>query len=161
MRQCSSVLLQGMDAPVPECCLLYPWKDGSLSSASSTLSSELPVVSAWSGDGFGHFLCFCVSSLSALTLPLWLARLLIAHPFWISSLAPSSSCSLSLSFSHALSHHCSITDTVRESSSTSRLLPHPRSLSLSASSVWVSLSVCFWVTEGPHSGKETQRVQSN
>lgn len=49
-------VLQGTDAPVPKCCLLYPWKDGSLSSASSALSarhsSELPVVSTWSGRWF-------------------------------------------------------------------------------------------------------------
>lgn len=136
MRQCSSVLLQGMDAPVPECCLLYPWKDGSLSSASSTLSSELPVVSAWSVRWFRTLSVF-LRLLSERAHTSSVARTASHRPSILNLLT----CpvllllSLFLSFSHALSHHCSITDTVRESSSTSRLLPHPRSLSLSASSV--------------------------
>lgn len=51
MRQCSSVLLQGTDAPVPECCLLLPvegWESvfSLLLSVCLCHSSELSVVSA-------------------------------------------------------------------------------------------------------------------
>lgn len=43
-RQSSSVLLQGTDAPVPECCLLYRWKDGSLSSVLTLQSCRRSAV---------------------------------------------------------------------------------------------------------------------
>lgn len=156
-------VLQGTDAPIPKCCLLYPWKDGSLSSASSALSgrhsSELPVVSAWSGRWFRSLSVFLLL-LSEHTHTSSVART-ASHCPSILNLLTCPLLLLLLSLSHALSHHCSITDTVREWSSTTRLLPHPLSLSLSPSSVWVSLSVCFWVTGGPHSGKEKERVQSN
>lgn len=105
MRQCSSVCCRGR---MLRSLSAVSFTRGRMGVCLQPPPLCLPVTllsCQWSalgrGDGFGHFLCFCFSSLSTLTLPLSLARLLIAHPFWISSLAPSSSFS-SLSLMHSL-----------------------------------------------------------
>lgn len=94
----------------------YPWKDGSLSSASSALSarhsSELPVVSAWSGRWFRTLSVF-LFLLSERAHTSSVARMASHRPS-ILNLLNCPLLLLLLSLSCTLSLYCSITDTVRE-----------------------------------------------
>lgn len=91
----------------------YPWKDWSLSSAPSVLSArhsyELVVVSAWSGRWSRT-----LSGVSASPLRANSHFLCRSHGFSLPIHSDSPHLPPPLFLSHALSHHCSITDTVRE-----------------------------------------------